>query len=54
VLPKAEYWATADELRGIDRGLNDARQNKFVTNEKVEAVFEKYRLRDITHPTPMK
>lgn len=37
------YRATPAELAGIDRGLKDAAEGKFVSPEKVEAVFAKYR-----------
>jgi len=37
------YRPSPDELRGIDRGLLDADQKKFATDEKVEATFAKYR-----------
>jgi predicted transcriptional regulator len=35
--------ATPDELEGIDRGLQDARDGRFATDEEVEAVFTRYR-----------
>jgi hypothetical protein len=37
------YDATLAELEGIDRGLQAARENRFVTDEQVEAVFSKHR-----------
>ena len=37
------YHATAEELEGIDRGLQDAREGRFATDEEVEAVLAKYR-----------
>jgi len=37
------YRPSQDELTGIDRGLRDAEQKKFATDEKVEATFAKYR-----------
>ena len=37
------YRATADELAGIDRGLQAAREGRFATDEEVEAVFAKHR-----------
>ena len=37
------YHASADELRAIDRGLRDADQGQFATEEEVEATFAKYR-----------
>ena len=35
--------ATPEELEGIDRGLEDARNGRFVTDAEVDAVFAKYR-----------
>jgi len=40
---KGEYRATDEELAGIDRGLDDARQGRFATDEEVKAVFGKFR-----------
>ena len=37
------YRASADEVRGIDRGLGDAAEGKFASDDKVEAVFAKHR-----------
>lgn len=37
------YEATPDELEAIDRGLRDAAEGKFATNEEVEATFAKFR-----------
>jgi predicted transcriptional regulator len=37
------YRASADELRGIDRGLRDAADGKFAGEDEVEAVFAKHR-----------
>jgi hypothetical protein len=37
------YFATPDELAGIDRGLRAAEQGRFVTPEDVEAIFAKHR-----------
>ncbi len=37
------YWATPDELAGIDRGLSDSANSQFADAEKVEAVFAKHR-----------
>jgi predicted transcriptional regulator len=37
------YQATSEELRGIDRGLRDAEQGRFATDEQVEATFAKFR-----------
>jgi len=38
-----KYSATPDELAGIDRGLQAAREGRFATDEEVEAVFAKHR-----------
>lgn len=38
-----DYHATADELAGIDRGLDDARQGRFATDEEVRAAFGTFR-----------
>ena len=32
-----------EELRGIDRGLRDAAEGRFVSEAEVEAVFAKHR-----------
>jgi predicted transcriptional regulator len=37
------YEATPEELKAIDRGLRDAAEGRFATQEQVEAVFAKYR-----------
>jgi predicted transcriptional regulator len=37
------YEPTAEELAGIDRGLRDAEQKRFATDEKVEAVLARLR-----------
>jgi predicted transcriptional regulator len=37
------YQATPEELDGIDRGLEAARDGRFATDGQVEAVFAKYR-----------
>lgn len=37
------YYPTAEELEGIDRGLRDAEQGRFATEEEVEAAFAKFR-----------
>jgi predicted transcriptional regulator len=37
------YHASPDELAGIDRGLEAAREGRFATDEAVEAVFVKHR-----------
>jgi predicted transcriptional regulator len=40
---KGEYHATDEELPGIDRGLDDARQGRFATDEEVKGAFGKFR-----------
>jgi predicted transcriptional regulator len=42
-LKVGKYHATPAELAGIDRGLSDAEQGKFASDEDVEAVFAKFR-----------
>ena len=42
-LNQGRYRATPEELRGIDRGLNDARAGKFATEQDVADTFAKYR-----------
>ena len=37
------YHASAEELAGIDRGLNAAREGRFATDKDVEKVFAKHR-----------
>jgi predicted transcriptional regulator len=37
------YDASPEELEAIDRGLRDAAEGRFATEEQVEAVFAKYR-----------
>ncbi|HEY0281175.1 MAG TPA: hypothetical protein VGC27_00960 [Rhizomicrobium sp.] len=37
------YVTTPSELEGIKRGLHDAAEGKFATDEQVEAVFAKHR-----------
>jgi predicted transcriptional regulator len=37
------YRATSEELAGIERGLKDAREGRFATDEQVEAAFDKFR-----------
>jgi hypothetical protein len=34
-----EYQATDEELAGIDRGLEDAREKRFATEKEVRAAF---------------
>jgi predicted transcriptional regulator len=38
-LKGGKYHATAEELKGIDRGLEAARERRFATHEEVEAVL---------------
>jgi predicted transcriptional regulator len=42
-LRQGVYRATREELEGIDRGLQAAREGRFATDEEVEAVFAKHR-----------
>jgi predicted transcriptional regulator len=42
-LSSGTYRASPEELRGIDRGLRDAEQGKFATDDQVEATFAKFR-----------
>jgi hypothetical protein len=37
------YYPTPEELEGIDRGLHDAEQSRFATDEEVERAFAKFR-----------
>ena len=37
------YRATPEELAGIERGLKDAREGRFATDEQVKAAFDKFR-----------
>jgi hypothetical protein len=37
------YRATPEELEAIDRGLREAAEGRFATDEQVKAVFAKYR-----------
>jgi predicted transcriptional regulator len=37
------YEPTPAELAGIDRGLRDAAEGRFATDEEVEAAFAKFR-----------
>ncbi len=37
------YHPSAAELAGIDRGLRDAEQGRYATDEEVEAAFAKFR-----------
>jgi predicted transcriptional regulator len=38
-----QYHPTGEELAGIDRGLDNARQGRFATDEEVKAAFGKFR-----------
>ena len=38
-----EYQATREELEGIDRGLADARADRFAADEEVEEALAKFR-----------
>ena len=40
---KEEYPLTPEDLEAIDRGLQDAAEGRFATDEQVESVFVKYR-----------
>ncbi len=42
-LSAGAYKATEAEQRGIDRGLRDAAEGRFASNDEVEAVFAKHR-----------
>lgn len=42
-LAAGAYRATPEELAGIGRGLRDAAQGRFATDEDVEGVFAKHR-----------
>jgi predicted transcriptional regulator len=42
-LKGAVYEATPEELEGIDRGLRDAAEGLFATDEEVDAAFAKFR-----------
>jgi predicted transcriptional regulator len=39
------YEPSADEIEGIDRGLHDAAEGRFASDEEVEAAFAKFRRR---------
>jgi predicted transcriptional regulator len=41
----SHYRATLDELAGIDRGLEAAREGRFATDPQVKAIFAKHRQR---------
>lgn len=42
-LAAGTYHATENELRAIDRGLREAAEGRFVSDEDIEAVFAKHR-----------
>lgn len=42
-LGTGKYHATPEELAGIDRGLKAAREGRFATDERIEALFKKHR-----------
>jgi hypothetical protein len=42
-LGAGKYRATLEELAGIGRGLKDAREGRFATEEQVEELFKKHR-----------
>ena len=42
-LSGGSYHATANELRGIDRGLKAAREGRFASDTEVEAVLARHR-----------
>jgi fructose-bisphosphate aldolase class 1 len=42
-LKDSVYHPTPEELEGIDRGLRDAEQGRFATEEEVETAFAKFR-----------
>jgi predicted transcriptional regulator len=44
-LKDGEYQPTPEELAGIDRGLRDAAEGRFATEQEVEAAFAKFRTR---------
>jgi hypothetical protein len=37
------YHANPEELAGIERGLKDAREGRFATDEQVKAAFDRFR-----------
>jgi hypothetical protein len=37
------YTPTPEELEGIDRGLEDAREGRFATNDQIEELFVRCR-----------
>jgi hypothetical protein len=44
-LKDGDYQPTPEELAGIDRGLRDAAEGRFATDQEVEAAFAKFRVR---------
>jgi predicted transcriptional regulator len=42
-LQHGTYEPTPEELTGIDRGLKDAAEGRFASDEQVEAVLTKFR-----------
>lgn len=42
-LGAGKYHATPEELAGIRRGLKDAREGRFATDEQIEELFKKHR-----------
>jgi predicted transcriptional regulator len=40
---EGQYYASGDEIEGIDRGLEDVRQGRFAAEEEVKEVFSKFR-----------
>jgi predicted transcriptional regulator len=42
-LAGGNYRATQSELMGIDRGLRDAADGEFATEQEIETTFAKYR-----------
>jgi hypothetical protein len=42
-LQRGVYYATSEELAGIDRGLKAAREGRLATDKQVAAVFAKHR-----------
>ncbi len=40
---EGRYQASSEELAGIDRGLDDARQGRFASDEEASAAFRLFR-----------
>jgi predicted transcriptional regulator len=38
-----KYHATPEEVAGIRRGLKDAREGRFATDQQIEELFKKHR-----------